>query len=78
LSFREPTPTTFQAQKRGFLGDEAVMVRLAALENLWNVHKSFSEVRRIVKQSATNDPSEEVRKAAAEIIALYPKDYFDE
>jgi len=78
LSFREPTPTTFQAQKRAFLGDEAVMVRLAALENLWNVHKSFPEVRRIVKQSATNDPSEEVRKAAAEIMALYPKDYFDE
>jgi hypothetical protein len=78
LSFREPTPTTFQVQKRAFLGDQAVMVRLAALENLWNVHKSFPEVRRLVKQSATNDPSEEVRKAAAEIMAMYPKDYFDE
>ncbi|MBW2340163.1 MAG: HEAT repeat domain-containing protein [Deltaproteobacteria bacterium] len=78
LSFREPTPTTFQAQKTAFLGDEAVMVRLAALENLWNVHKSFPEVRQLVKQSATNDPSKEVRKAAAEIMAMYPKDYFDE
>jgi len=78
LSFREPTPTTFQAQKRAFLRDEAVMVRLAALENLWNVHKSFPEVRGLVKQSATSDPSEEVRNAAAEIMAMYPKDYFDE
>jgi len=78
LSFREPTPTTFQAQKRAFLGDEAVMVRLAALENLWNVHKSFPEVRQLVKQCATNDPSKEVRKAATEIMAMYPRDYFDE
>jgi len=78
LSFREPTPTTFQAQKRAFLRDHAVMVRLAALENLWNVHKSFPEVRQLVKQSATSDPSKEVRKAAAEIMAMYPKDYFDE
>ena len=78
FSFRETTPTTFQAQKRAFLRDEAVMVRLAALENIWNVHKSFPEVRRIVKQSATNDPSKEVRNAAAEIMAMYPKDYFDE
>jgi hypothetical protein len=55
-----------------------VMVRLAALENLWNVHKSFPEVRRLVKQSASHDPSKEVRKAAAEIMAMYPSDYFDE
>jgi hypothetical protein len=78
LSFREPTPYTFQAQKRAFLEDQAVMVRLAALENLWNVHKSFPEVRRLVKQSAAHDPSKEVRKAAAEIMAMYPGDYFDE
>ena len=54
------------------------MVRLAALENIWNLHESFPEVRRLVRQSAANDPSKEVRKAAAEIMAMYPGDYFDE
>jgi len=40
------------------------------------MHKDFPEVRQLVKQAAANDPSEDVRKAAAEIMATYPEDYF--
>jgi len=77
LSFRKLNSATFQAQKKAFLEDEAVLVRLAVLKNLWQVHKSFTEVCRLVRDAAINDPSKDVRKVAAEIIARYPKDYFD-
>ncbi len=78
FSFRELTPDTFDVHKKAFFEDTAVIVRLAALENLWNVHETFPEVRKIVKQAAQNDPVKEVRKAANDIIAMYPEDYFKE
>jgi len=77
LSFRPLVPKTFQAQEKAFLEDEAAIVRLSILKNLWQVQKEFPEVRQLVKQAAMNDSSEEVRKAAADILAAYPKDYFD-
>lgn len=76
LSFRQPVDLAIQAQKKAFLEDEAVIVRLSVLRNLWQMHKDFPEVLQLVKQAAANDPSEDVRKAAAEIIAAYPEDYF--
>jgi hypothetical protein len=78
FSLRKFTPTVFDIHKQTFLKDRAEIVRLAALENIWNVHENFPEARRIVKQAADNDPSEEVRKAAKYIIAMYPESYFDE
>jgi HEAT repeat protein len=78
FSLRKFTPTVFDLHKQAFLEDRAEIVRLAALENIWNVHENFPEARRIVKQAADNDPSEEVRKAAKYIMAMYPESYFEE
>jgi HEAT repeats len=77
LGFREMTEATFKTQKQAFVTDKDDKVRLAVLRNLWKAHETFPEVRRLVKEAAKTDPSKEVRKAAAEIVAMYPESYFD-
>jgi len=76
LGFREMTKAMFKAQKEAFLKDPDANVRLRVLQNLWKVHEAFPEVRRLVKQAATNDSSKDVRKAAADIMARYGQAYF--
>ena len=70
LGFREMTERTFGAQKQAFLTDKNDKVRLALLSNLWKVHQAFPEVRKLVKEAATKDASQDVRKAAGDIIAI--------
>ena len=77
LGFREMTEGTFGAQKQAFLTDKNDKVRLALLSNLWKVHQAFPEVRKLVKEAATKDASQNVRKAAGDIMAIYPKGYFN-
>jgi len=77
LGLREMSEATFNPQKQAFLTDKDDKVRLAVLRNLWKAHQAFPEVRRLVKEAAKTDPSKEVRKAAAEIVAMYPEAYFD-
>ncbi len=76
LGYREMTEASFNTQKQVFLKDSNVSVRLKVLENLWKSHKAFPEIRNLVKKAASEDPSEDVRKAAKNIIAQYPQDYF--
>jgi HEAT repeats len=70
LGFRKIGDASFKAQKGVFLKERDAKVRLAVLSNLWRANNAFPEVRRIVKEAARSDGSKEVRKAAAEIIAM--------
>jgi len=73
LKFREMNADTFEAQKRVFLTDNAVSVRLAVLNNLWQAHEKFPEAYKLVKRAAVKDVSKDVHQAAANIIAKSPK-----
>lgn len=76
LGYREITEASFKTQKQIFLKDSNVSVRLKVLENLWKDHQAFPEVRNLVKKAASADPSEEVRKAAKNLMNQYPESYF--
>jgi HEAT repeat protein len=71
LSYRDMKAATFDAQKRVFLSERAENVRLAALKNLWEAREEYSEVVGVVKQAASADASEVIRKAASDMIASY-------
>jgi len=73
LKFRGMNADTFESQKRVFLIDSAVSVRLAVLDNLWQAHEKFPEAYKLVKRAAVKDGSKDVRKASTNIIAKYPK-----
>lgn len=72
LGFRNVGDASFRAQKGVFLKETDVKTRLAVLNNLWKAKDSFPEVRGIVKEAANRNSSKEVRKAAGEIMAMYP------
>jgi len=76
LGYREMTEISFKAQKDVFLKDSDVEVRLKILENLWKAQQNFPEVRQLIKKTASEDSSEEVRKAAKNIMIQYPENYF--
>jgi len=69
LGFREMNAATYKAQRRVFLSDRSVNVRLEVLQNLWRAHEAFPDVRQIVKRAATGDAAEEIRAAASRIIS---------
>jgi len=73
FGFRKMTERTFRAQKQAFLTDKNDKVRLGLLRNLWKVHQAFPEVRKLVKEAATKDASQDIRKAAADILAMNPE-----
>lgn len=77
LGFREMSEANFKPQKQAFLTDKDEKVRLAVLRNLWKAHQAYPEVQGLVKEAARTDASKEVRKAATEIVAMYPEGYFD-
>lgn len=76
LGYRNMTETSFKAQKEIFSKDANVTVRLKVLENLWKAEQAFPEVRRLVKKAASEDPSEDIRKAARNIMTQYSEGYF--
>ena len=76
LGYREMTEVSFKVQKQIFLRDSSVTVRMKVLENLWKAEKAFQEVRSLVKKAASEDPSEDVRKTAKNIMSQYPESYF--
>jgi len=77
LSFKQVKPQIYQAIRKAFLEDRATIVRLSILENLLQPLDDDPEVRQLIKQAATGDLSEEVRKAASNIIDSNPDKYFD-
>jgi HEAT repeat protein len=76
LGLRATEGANFAVQKQVFFADGDVKVRLAVLRNLWKARESFPEARRLVREAAAKDTAAAVRKAAAEIIADNPNDYF--
>ncbi|MEM7556247.1 MAG: HEAT repeat domain-containing protein, partial [Cyanobacteria bacterium P01_A01_bin.84] len=70
LGFRKMSPHSFQTQKQAFTSDRSIKVRLSLLKNLWEVRTSFPEVNQIVTQTAQNDVSPDVRKAATNLIKM--------
>ena len=76
LRLRKMTPETFLAQKGALMKDSAVEVRIPVLYNLSNAVEEFPEVKKLMKEAAAKDPSKDVRKAASDIMARYPKGYF--
>jgi HEAT repeat protein len=69
LGFRQMTNDSFEAQKRAFLADQDDKVRLTLLRNLWKAQQAFPEALKLVKGAAMNDASQDVRKAATDILA---------
>ena len=67
------TDSTFEAQKQAFLTDKNDKVRLALLSNLWKVHQAFPAAGKLVRDAVTKDASQDVRKAAADIISMNPQ-----
>ena len=76
LGYRKMTEASFKTQKEIFLKDANVNVRLKVLDNLRKTQQAFPEVRRLIKKAASEDPSEDVRKAAKNIMAQYPESNF--
>jgi len=76
LGYREMTEASFKVHKQIFLEDSNVTVRLKVLDNLRKAQEAFPEVRRLIKRAASEDPSEEVRKVAKNIMSQYPENYF--
>lgn len=69
LSFRQPTGGTVKAHIGALAGDPSETVRVAALRNLGKSIGAFPEALKAVRRAAENDASENVRKAAAAILA---------
>ena len=51
-------------------------IRLEVLESLWKWEKSYPEVRRLIRQAAENDQSEDLRKSVKGLMGVYPDEYF--
>lgn len=69
LSFREMTVVNFAIQKQAITTDPSPKVRLALLNNLWQVREQMPEVKSIVQQIAQTDPAEELRQTATNLLA---------
>ena len=63
------TPATFETHKTAFLKDASTNVRVAALQNLARAQGAFPEGRTLLAQ-AVNDPSQDVREEAANLLAI--------
>lgn len=75
LGFHEINSAVFAAQKRSFIQETAVKIRLTILKNLWKAREAYPEVRQLVKQSAAQDAAKEIRETASGIIADYPEEF---
>src|SRR5262249_22679405 len=69
LSFHPMNAQAFAVEKRAFQQDSDLTVRLAALNGLWSRRNDQASVRNLLEGASRQDPSEEVRKAAAALLA---------
>ncbi len=69
LNFRPMTPQSYAAQKTALLKDADKKVRLAVLSNLSRADFRQSATQTLMAQLAVTDPSPDVRKAAAQLVA---------
>jgi hypothetical protein len=71
IGFRQINANAFEAQKQALATDKDEKVRLALLRNLWKGRVVFPEARELIEKAATSDASEDVRKAATELLATH-------
>jgi len=71
LSFRKPIRLTLEAQKTALIEDTSAFVRISVLENFWKIRQDLPEFAPLLKQVAEKDPSEEVKKAASDMLIRY-------
>jgi HEAT repeat protein len=72
LSFRKMTSASFAAQKNALATDQDPKVREALLGNLWKARETFLEAQKLVEDAAQNDPSEDVRREASQLLKSTP------
>jgi HEAT repeat protein len=68
LGFRNPDADLFAAEKAALAGEQDTQVRTALLNDLAKLVGVFPEARTVIKAAADNDPSDDVRKAAADLL----------
>ena len=73
LGCRQINANSFEAQRQALAIDRNEKVRLALLSNLWKGRVAFPEARKLIEEAAASDASEDVRKAAAGLLATDPK-----
>lgn len=69
LNFRPMTPQSYAAQKTALLKDADKKVRLTVLSNLARADFRQNATQTLIAQLAKSDPSPDVRRAAAQLIA---------
>jgi hypothetical protein len=69
LAFREMTASRFQAQEAAIRKEKEASIRIVLLNNLWHAKSLFPSAKRIVGEAARKDPSPDVRKHAAGLLA---------
>ena len=72
LASREMTETAFNVQASVVLKDRSSMVRVTMLHTLARAIDHYPKVRSVIRQVAGEDPSEEIRKLAKEILERNP------
>jgi hypothetical protein len=70
LGFRPPDPADFAAEKTALAADQDAQVRAALVGDLAKLTGPFPEARALIQSAADNDPSEDVRKAAASLLQM--------
>ena len=68
LGYVAPNKTTVAALRGALRGDAEAQVRESALESLWQARTAFPAVIADIREAATKDHAEEVRKAAKALL----------
>ena len=64
----------FGIQRKVFMKENAVEVRLPVLHNLSNAVEDFLEIKKLIKEAAAKDSSKDVRKVSSDIMARWQKE----
>ncbi len=72
LASREMTEAAFTAQTSAVLKDTSQMVRVTVLRTLARALDRYPKARSVIRRVAKEDPSEDVRKVAREILERNP------
>jgi HEAT repeat protein len=68
LTERAITDKSFDAQRKLFATEKDTYVRLALVNNLWQVRSTFPRVLEILKRAGQQDPSKEVQQAVRTLL----------
>jgi hypothetical protein len=72
LRFRDKSPANIAAEETALSKELEPEVRAELLGNLWDVRDINSQAQRVVQQAAADDPSPNVRAAAAKLLESAP------